>query len=200
MGFGGSTTKGQRFPVEVLTSEEVRSLMNAASRSGACGKRDRALIAMLYRGGLRIAEALALYPKDLTPATGEVHILNGKGGKARTVAIDPEAVSLVELWIAERAKRGLNGRHPLFCTLEGGAMSDVQVRQHIKALASKAGIEKRVHAHALRHSRAVDLVAAGASVPIISRALGHSSIATTNTYLNHVAPADVLEAMRGGKW
>jgi integrase/recombinase XerD len=196
----GKSTKGRKFPVEILTSEEVRSLMNASSRRGTCGIRDRALIALLYRGGLRIAEALDLLPKDFTPATGEVRILNGKGGKARTVAIDPEAVALVELWLSRREKLGLNGRHPLFCTLAGAPLSRPQVTQNLKALAVRAGIQKRVHPHGLRHSRAVDLVKQGVPLTIIQAAYGHASLQTTATYVSHIAPQDVVNAMRGGTW
>lgn len=201
MAFGDAgSTKGRRFPVEVLTAEEVRGLMAAASRRGSCGLRDRALIATLYRAGLRIAEALALRPKDVDLAAGTVRVLRAKGGKQRLVGVDAETIALIERWIARRTKLGLNGIHPLFCTLGGGTMSRVQVEQHMKALATKAGIEKRVHPHALRHSRAYDMMKNGIAVPIIQRALGHASLSTTATYLNHIAPQDVVDAMKGGSW
>lgn len=200
MGFGGTTTKGRKFPVEILTSSEVRALMGAASRQGECGVRDRALIATLFRSGLRIAEALDLMPKDVDLGTGAVAVLEGKGGKSRTVAVDGETVALIEVWLGKRAARGLNGRCPLFCTLTGGRMADVQVRQHLKALAEKAGIEKRVHPHGMRHARAVDLVKAGATLPLIQAALGHSSLKTTQTYVSHLAPTEVVDFMRGGSW
>lgn len=201
MPFGVTSTKGRRFPVEILSAEEVRAILAAAGRRrGACGIRDRALVATLYRGGLRISEALDLMPKDIDLSTGAVAILDGKGHRARTVAVDGETVALIELWLASRAAKGLTGRQTLFCTLEGKPMSGVQVRQHLKALAMKAGIEKRVHPHGFRHSRAVDLMRNGVDVKKIQQALGHGSLATTDTYLSHVAPLDVLDAMRSGTW
>jgi integrase len=63
-----------------------------------------------------------------------------------------------------------------------------------------AGIEKRVHAHGLRHAHAAELRAEGVDVAVISRQLGHTSILTTIRYLDHLAPAAVLEAMRGREW
>lgn len=200
MPFGGSTNKGRRFPVEILTSDEVRALMGAASRRGSCGVRDRALIATLYRAGLRIREALELAPKDLELETGVIQVLRGKGGKSRVVAVDGETVALLEAWIARRTSLGLNGRQPLFCTLAGGRLSREQFSQRLKALAVRAGIEKRVHPHGLRHSRAVDLVRQGVALPVIQAAYGHSSLQTTQTYVSHIAPTEVIEAMRGGTW
>lgn len=200
MAFGDYEKKGRRYPVEILTSEEVRAMMAGCSRRGACGARDRALIATLYRGALRIAEALALMPKDVDVATGAVHVLNGKGGKQRTVAVDAETIALIEIWMARRAAIGLNGRQPLFCTFEGGAIRREQVSKRLKALAVKAGIEKRVHPHGLRHSRSVDLLHGGVDVKTIQLALGHASLATTDTYLTHIAAETVTIAMKGGSW
>jgi site-specific recombinase XerD len=107
MGFGNTTTKGKTFPVEILTSSEVRDLMNATSTRGLCGVRDRALIAVLYRAGLRISEALAMLPKDLDLTTGIINVLRGKGSKQRTVAIDGEAVALVRHWLDTRKAEGI---------------------------------------------------------------------------------------------
>jgi len=67
-------------------------------------------------------------------------------------------------------------------------------------LGRRACLERRVHAHALRHSFAVQAVRAGLALPIVQAALGHASLATTDTYLRHVAPAEVLEAMRTRIW
>ncbi len=78
----GSTRR--RFPAEILSDDEVHRLLDACSR-GPTGLRNRALIAILYRGGLRINEALDLFPKDIDLEHGSIRILNGKGGRARTV-------------------------------------------------------------------------------------------------------------------
>ncbi len=79
-------------------------------------------------------------------------------------------------------------------------MADAYVRVMLKRLAVRSGIEKRVHAHGLRHTHAAQLRAEGVDIAIISRQLGHASINTTARYLDHLAPRAVIEAMRSRNW
>lgn len=196
----GQSTKGRKFPAEVMGSDEVRAIMAQTSRRGLCGARDRALIAVMYRGGLRISEALDLLPKDVETSTGVIRVTNGKGGKSRVVAVDAEAVALLEVWLTKRATLELNGWQPIFCTLAGGRMLREQVSRKLKALAAKAGIEKRVHPHALRHSRAMRMVEQAVPLPIVQEAFGHTSLQTTATYVKRIAgDANVIATMRGMK-
>ena len=194
-------TKPKRhLPPEVLTDDEVCALMRACGRQAPTGRRNRALIAVLYRTGLRINEALSLYPKDLELDEGSVRVLNGKGGRSRTVGLDPGAAAIIERWLDARSRLGQGGGQPVFCTLRGRPMADAYVRVMLKRLAVRAGIEKRVHAHGLRHTHAAQLRAEGVDIAIISRQLGHASINTTARYLDHLAPRAVIEAMRGRSW
>jgi site-specific recombinase XerD len=126
--------------------------------------------------------------------------LYGKGDHNRSVAIDDGAVAVLQLRLAERAKLRVNGRQRLFCTLQGGALSANQVRQMVKRRAAKAEITKRVHPHALRHTHAAELVAEGVPVNVIQKQLGHVSLATTDIYLRHIAPADVIAMGRKREW
>jgi len=190
----------RRLPPEVLSDAEVCALMGACGRHAPTGLRNRALIALLYRTGLRVNEALNLYPKDLELGAGAVRVLNGKGGKSRTVGLDPGAVAVIERWLDARSRLGVNGRHRVYCTLRGHAMSDSYVRVMLKRLAAKADIDKRVHAHGLRHTHAAQLRAEGVDIAIISRQLGHTSITTTARYLDHLAPTAVIDAMRRRSW
>ncbi len=200
----------RRLPPEVLSDDEVRALMQACGRYAPTGLRHRALIALLYRAGLRINEALRLYPKDLDLAQGCVRVLHGKGGRARTVGLDRGAAAVIERWLEARSRLNLDptgrshislgGRHPVFCTLRGQPMAAAYVRVLLKRLAARAGLDKRVHAHGLRHTHAAQLRAEGVDIAIISRQLGHASIATTARYLDHLAPLAVIEAMRRRGW
>ncbi len=190
----------RRLPPEVLSDAEVCALMDACGRYRPLALRDRALIALLYRTGLRINEALSLYPKDLELNDGSVRVLNGKGGKSRTVGLDPGAAVVIERWLDARAQLGLDRCHPLFCSHRGRSMSDAYVRRLLKHLAVRAGIDKRVHAHGLRHTHAAQLRAEGVDIGIISKQLGHASITTTARYLDHLAPRAVIEAMRNRAW
>ncbi len=190
----------RRFPPEILTDAEVCRLLDACGDRQPAGIRNRALIAILYRGGLRINEALDLFPKDIDHEAGSIRILNGKGGRARTVGIDPAAGSVVDRWLEVRSELGLNGTHPLLCTCAGGRMGDAYVRVLLPRLGRQAGIEKRVHAHGFRHTHAAQLRSEGVDIGIISKQLGHRSIATTARYLDHIAPQQVIEAMRKRVW
>ena len=133
-------------PVEILTPVEVRSLINACSNRAPSGIRNRALIAILYRCGLRIGEALALMPKDLDENAGTVRVLHGKGDKARTVGLDPDGFTYISRWIERRRKEGINGRAPLFCTLEGKSM----MQDYIRALLPSVIFQREPHPHKTR--------------------------------------------------
>ena len=195
-----ASNKGKKYPPEILTDHEVQNLVRACSSRSPTGIRNRSLIVVLYRGGLRIAEALALRPKDVDCAEGTIRILHGKGNKARTVAIDPEACAVLERWLDVRTRRRISGRRRLFCTLEGKPMHPNYVRSLLVRKADQAGIEKRVHPHGLRHTMAAELAAEGVPINVIQRALGHSSAATTSRYIDHIAPQQVIEAMRSRTW
>jgi site-specific recombinase XerD len=200
VGNGRKPRRHKHLPPEVLTDEEVTKLMRACSHRAPTGIRNRALIALLYRSGLRINEALSLYPKDLELEKGTIRVLNGKGGRSRTIGIDPGAASIVQRWLDMRKSLRANGRQPVFCTLLGEPMSASYVRVMLKRLAFKAGIEKRVHAHGFRHTHAAQLRAEGVDIAIISKQLGHTNITTTARYLDHLAPTAVIEAIGRRSW
>jgi len=94
----------RRLPPEVLSDAEVCALMEACGRYTPTGLRNRALIALLYRTGLRINEALNLYPKDFDLEGGSVRVLNGKGGRSRTVGLDPGAATVIDRWLDTRSR------------------------------------------------------------------------------------------------
>ena len=187
---------GRRYPAEVLAPEEVQALLRACSGRAPTGLRNRALLVAMYRGGLRVGEALALSPKDVDTAQGTLRITNGKGGKARLVGIDPEAMAVLERWLDRRTHSGLNGRQPVFCTLKGRPLDPTYVRHALRRMAVRAGIERRVHPHMLRHTHAAELAREGVPMNVIQMQLGHSSLATTSRYLAHVHPRQVVEAMQ----
>ena len=192
--------RGRTYPAEVLTPDEVRQLLAQCSATSSTGTRYRALITMMYRAGLRCSEALALRPKDVDLRAGSVTVLHGKGDRRRTVGIDPGAGRVVEAWIEYRRRLDLPHDAPLFCTLRGNAIPPSQIRTLLPRLAHKAGIDKRVHPHGLRHTHAFELMMEGVPMPIIQSQLGHASLATTDTYLAHIAPKQVIETIRKREW
>ena len=103
-------------------------------------------------------------------------------------------------WTTLRARRGINGHAPVFCTLRAGRLATAYVRALLPRLAAKAGVEKRVHAHGLRHTHAAELAAEGVPVNVVARQLGHASVATTARYLDHIAPQEVVKTMQARTW
>ncbi len=193
-------TKGRRLPPEPLTRQEVEALLRQCSRRAPTGLRNRALIAVLYRGGLRISEALALRLDDLDAETGSVRVLHGKGDRARTVGLDAGAFALVESWLECRRRVGLDRTAPLFCTLEGQPLWASYVRQLLPRLGRKAGIRKRVHPHGLRHTLATELAAENVGLVHIQTQLGHRHISTTARYVHQLRPEHTIATMRERDW
>lgn len=204
MGTWPHDNTGRTFPIEILTTDEVRRLISACGR-GATGIRNRALIALLYRGGLRCSEALDLMPHNVDMDRGAIEVLHGKGNKRRVVAVDPGALSLIERWTEvrgrEATRRGWRpSRHTLICRLDGDHLTSNNVRQMMRRLAERAGIEKRVHPHGLRHTMAAELAGEGIDLRMISAQLGHASIATTDRYVRHLMPDELVRTMQARAW
>ena len=191
---------GQTLPPEVLTPEEARALLRVPSPRAPTGIRNRALLAVLYRGGLRISEALSLERRDLDAAACTLTVRHGKGDRRRVIGMDPAAFGLVARWLDERKRLGLSRPSLVFCTLDGHPLQASYVRALVPRLARKAGIEKRVHPHGLRHTCAAELAVEGVPVPLIQQQLGHASLHTTTVYLRHIAPVELAEKMRQRTW
>lgn len=192
--------KGERYPVEVLAKTEVALLFAACSARCATGVRNRALLAVMYRGGLRVSEALSLKPADVDLEGATIRILKGKGSKARTVGLDVGALAMVACWLQEREKRGYSGHQALFCSLKGTRLAASYLRSLMPRLAAKAGITKRVHPHCLRHTHAAELMAEGIPLNVIQRQLGHANLQVTSRYLDHIQPQEVIDAIKSREW
>jgi len=192
--------KGVTLPAEPLSPVEVRKLIMACPTRTFCGMRNRAMLTVMYRAGLRCAEALDLFPKDLDPGEGTVRVLHGKGDKLRISAMDPEAFDIVQLWLDRRRKARIPRRAHLFCTSKGNRLQASYVRTLLPRLAERVGIDKRVHPHALRHTVAAELMSSGVPLNVIQSFLGHSNVATTSRYLAHIMPTQVIEMARNRTW
>lgn len=189
------TNAGKRFPIELLTAAEARALLHSPSGRAPTGLRNRALIAVMYGGGLRLAESLALKPSDVDVDNAEIRVLWGKGDKSRTVAIAGGALVHVTRWIDRRRVLKIRSQF-LFCTLEGKPLEQRYVRQMLARAADRAGIDKRVHPHGLRHTHAVEMERRGFTVTEIQQQLGHSHLNTTAVYLGGISPAARVAKMR----
>lgn len=194
---------GRRFPATPPSKDEMLRFLDQG-RNGMAGTRNRALLIVLWRAGLRCQEALDLLPHDIDYDAQTVTVLAGKGGKRRVVGIDLWALEQIQDWYVVRA--GLNVPHgaPLFCAViqgkVGQPLTGTYVRQVVKRLSTRAEIPHRMAPHQLRHALACDLAREGAPLHLLSRQLGHSHIGTTATYLQGISNSEVVELMaaRGG--
>ncbi len=194
------SNKGKTFPIEILTPDEVRALVAQCSETTMYGIRHRALIILLYRTGLRIGEAFALRAHDVDLAAGSVAVLFSRGGRQRTIGIDPGAFEHIEAWSERRTMLDVANDAPLFCTSRGTPLSYSTFRELLRRLAREAGIHKRVNPHGFRHTHAYELAMEGFSMPIIQRQLGHVSLATTDLYLSGIAAPEVIDEIGKRVW
>jgi len=147
--------------------------------------RNRAMLLTLYTGGFRVAELCSLKWSDLQSRdkAGQITVF-GKGGKTRTVLM-PEAV-----WRHLQSLRGEAGDDaPVFRSRKGGHLDESQVWRIVRKAAKRAGIEKEVSCHWLRHAHASHALDRGAPIHLVQATLGHSSVATTGKYL-HARPTE----------
>jgi integrase len=112
-------TNGSKLDADLLTTAEIEELMRECSRRAPTGVRNRALVALLWRCGLRIGEALALAVKDFDPDSGTLVVQRGKGGKRRVVGVDSGTAALVSRWLEVRRKRRIPDGGPSFARFGG---------------------------------------------------------------------------------
>ena len=175
----------QRLP-RPLTSEQAEDLVNqapAASREDWIGKRDTALLLLLYGAGLRIGEALGLDRGMIGGDAASLRQLTitGKGGKQRLVPMLPIIGAALSDYLAA-CPFPLGDKSPLFVGLRGKRLQPALVRRHVQALRQMLNLPESATPHALRHSFATHLLTDGADLRTIQELLGHASLSTTQSY------------------
>jgi integrase len=191
-------TAGRTFPAEPLTMDEMRSLLDCAMysvRPAWTAHRSRAALVLMWRGGLRASEALSVERRDIDFDAGTVRVRDGKGGTTATVGIDPDGLSILRQWEHERSTRGGTPNEQWLRVPGRNEWTYFAMNMHMKRLAKRAGIAKRVSCHQFRHTMAAQMADEGVDIRIISTQLRHSSVDTTHRYVNHLKPADVIEAV-----
>ena len=187
-----STPKTRRELPDVLTVEEVECIIGVVDTTTVKGRRDRAMLEMLYSCGLRVTELISLKMSDLFLGEGYIRVM-GKGSKQRLVPIGRVAMEWLMQYFEDRRemlkdKGGKGGsEQTLFLSNRRTKLTRVMVFTIIRKAASDAGITKRVSPHTFRHSFATHLFAGGASIRQVQDMLGHESITTTEIY-THLDP------------
>src|SRR5665811_788799 len=175
---------------KVLSRGDVEKLLSAAPAT-PLGRRDLALLEVLYGAGLRASEVLALRRQDIDMEIGFVRTI-GKGNRERVVPIGAKAMGAVRAYIQlGRPQLGKTGElkpRELFLNVRGGALSRQGLHLIIKKAAKRTGVGRAISAHTLRHSFATHLLEGGADLRSVQEMLGHTDISTTQIY-THVSAA-----------
>lgn len=170
---------GRTLP-DVLSTDEIDRIIAAIDGSTAKGRRDSAMLEVLYSCGLRVSELTALRIGDLFFGEGYIRV-TGKGDKQRLVPISAAARDKIQLYLECRSTRR-RGEDTLFLNNRGQAMTRITVFNIIKRAALEAGIDKQISPHTFRHSFATHLLEGGADIRQVQELLGHENILTTEIY------------------
>ncbi len=177
---------------------EVIGRMLDGMADTAAGRRDRAILELLYGAGLRVGELVDLDLDDLDRGRRLVRV-SGKGRKERIVPFGTKALEAMEAYLPERALwragKVLEDGDPLFVNQRGSRLSDRSVRRILNAAVTRTAGLYGLHPHALRHAFATHLLEAGMDLRAIQELLGHASLATTQIY-THVDLARLMEVYR----
>ena len=166
----------------VLSVDEVSAIMDSVDLKSATGKRDRAILEVLYGCGLRVSEAATLRISRIDFEEGFVDVI-GKGDKQRLVPLGEMAADAVKAYLPERPVPAARPYEDiLFLNRFGKPLSRISIFNMVKKQAMIAGIHKEISPHTFRHSFATHLIENGADLRIVQEMLGHESILTTEIY------------------
>ena len=188
----GVMKRESRLP-RFLSQEEAARLVSAPDSSTGLGIRDRALLELVYAGGLRVSEAHDLDVGDVNAETMELRV-RGKGSKQRVVLMGVAARDALSLYLGQERPKiaDRDSRSALFLNRYGRRLSRRSIQEMVRRYAVKVGLRSDVHTHTLRHSFATHLLEGGADLRVVQELLGHASPATTQIY-THVTQAKARE-------
>lgn len=175
-----SAPKAGRTLPDVLTTGEIDRLISSIEVDTVKGRRDRAIVEVLYSCGLRVSELITLRVSDLFFGEGYIRVI-GKGDKQRLVPISDLARERISLYLDER-KAAKSNEEVLFLNNRGKQLTRVMIFTILRRAALRAGIDKKISPHTLRHSFATHLLEGGAGIRQVQELLGHESILTTEIY------------------
>lgn len=173
---------GRHLP-EVLSVEEIDSIIRCIDLSTNEGQRNKAMLETLYSCGLRVSELVTLKRSNCY-FDEEYLLVEGKGNKQRLVPISQKAIREIHAWLPDRTALDIKkGQEDfVFLNRRGSGLSRSMVFRIIQGLAGQAGINKTISPHTFRHSFATHLLEGGANLRVIQQMLGHESIQTTEIY------------------
>ena len=188
--------RGRRLPW-IMSREECAALKSMPNTRCPTGLRNRAMLELMHRAGLRVSEICSLRRRDIIWEASQVQVRQGKGSKDRTGTTDSATIAWLRAWDSRRHRGEF-----FFNTLAGGQVSTRYVQQMVSRIAAKAAKRgkidpdraERITPYKLRHAHATELIEEGAALPAIQQQLGHSNIAATSVYL-HARPQALADHM-----
>lgn len=180
---------------EILEYEEIDRLKAIPNKRYPTGLRNRAIIDLMLNTGLRVSEVVNLKPGDIKLTDKpKVTVKNGKGAKDRIVTLRADIIDILKAWENIKPK----GTKLYFTTLKGTQLSREYIFMMIKRYSKKAGIDKNIHPHTLRHTFATDYYRQTKDIENLKRILGHTDIKTTDIYIT-LSNIDVENGMNSTK-
>jgi len=205
----------KRLPV-ILEVEEMQKLLSIPNKRYLTGLRNKVILNLMWNMGLRVSEVVNLRPRDINLTKRNLRIVNGKGGVDRDITIPEGITYLLKEWKDRRPKESdyficniknrkaeyqiktKDGRTLNPTSKKGSKLSVRSIQIMLKNYSRRAGIDKEITPHTLRHSFATEFIRQGKSVMTLKQILGHSDISTTQLYVT-LANKDVEEAINGYK-
>lgn len=193
---GISAPKTEKVVPTVLSVDEVFALIEKPEQTDVLGRRDRAILELLYCCGLRVSEAVGLTLKDLDLEQGSVRV-KGKGNKERLLPLGSKAQAALREYLRQRSilearQEKEAGESALFLNHRGGRLTARSIARMLEKYARLLTLFRPLYPHAIRHSFATHLLDAGADLRAIQELLGHSSLSTTQKY-THVSIDRLME-------
>ena len=179
----------------VLTENEQNRLLEQPNPRYPTGERNLTMLNLMLNTGLRLAEVTALKWHDLDLTTGKLMVRQGKGAKDRTLRVAEADIDRLRSWRERQAEKCAGTCKHVFTTLEGKPLGHRYVQRMVKRYTAKAGIDKDVSPHTLRHSFATDLYRETSKIRLVQKVLGHSDLSTTMVY-THIHDPEVEEALK----
>lgn len=191
-----SSPKIDKYLPEFLTLNEIKKLLGSPDLTNPSGQRDRAILELLYASGLRVSELVKLDLGQINLNTREIRVW-GKGSKERVVLMGIPAATTLNDYINQGRLEFLanDKEQAIFINRYGKRLIERRVQKILEYHAKKAGINKKVHPHMLRHTFATHLLDGGADLRVVQELLGHASLSSTQVY-THVSKSQARNIYR----
>jgi len=180
---------------EVLTRTEQEAIVAQPNPRYLTGHRNRVMLRLMLDTGLRLSEVIHLQWKDIDLNQGKLMVGQGKGAMNRTLWTGETNLAALVKWRGRQAKECAGSHQTVFTTKAGGKLDPRYIQRMVKRYAVKAGIQKDITPHTLRHTFATDLYRKTANIRLTQKALGHSNLATTQIY-THIVDEELEGALK----